>query len=173
MIGASRSLSLLLALLLACSGDDGATSASTQATASTSDAASGSTDATDTDTGATDTATATAGSTGVDDGCMTHALGEWNACKNGPLTDNSKCNGEAGSPAISCLLPSSGGGNVCSVTGCASVCDCFAPPATGDAVVVCAPILADGNACILDCGGGQTCPDGMGCKSGYCYWLDG
>ena len=50
-------------------------------------------------------------------------------------------------------------------------CDCFAPPATGDAVVTCAAVLqGGGTACVLSCGGGETCPDGMECLSGTCFW---
>ncbi|MEZ4448199.1 MAG: hypothetical protein R3B09_01885 [Nannocystaceae bacterium] len=172
MLSSSRRLLVVLSTaLLACSGgDDGGTSVGTQGSVgSTSEA---------TTTGGTDdtsssSESASASATGVDDGCMSHAAGEWNACKDGLLTMNSNCKWEAGegSGEVSCLQPSSGGGNVCSVAGCVDVCDCFTPPATGNAVVVCAPVLADSNACVLNCAGGQTCPDGMGCKAGYCYWI--
>lgn len=166
---------LLLALtsaLLACSGgDDGGSGGSTQGgtlTGSTGETTTG--DATESSSGS---GTQSGSGTGVDDGCMSHAAGDWNACKDGLLTMNSLCMWQAngGNGDVTCLQPSSGGGNVCSVVGCVDVCDCYAPPATGNAVPVCAPVLADGNACVLNCAGGQTCPDGMGCKSGYCYWL--
>ncbi len=62
---------------------------------------------------------------------------------------------------------------VCAFTGCITDCDCPAAPATGDAPVVCAPIVADSdeNACFLDCSAGQTCPDGMQCFMDFiCMW---
>ncbi len=47
---------------------------------------------------------------------------------------------------------------------CTSPCmddtDCPVP-ATGDATVVCAGPVGD--QCLLDCSGGETCPDGMDC----------
>jgi hypothetical protein len=57
------------------------------------------------------------------------------------------------------------------ISDCVDVCDCFAPPATGTAVVVCADILAGGGmACALDCADGKTCPDGMTCLDNVCFW---
>lgn len=49
---------------------------------------------------------------------------------------------------------------------CAPACEMFMPdncPATesGDAVVECS--MLPGNPCALNCGGGETCPDGMEC----------
>src|SRR5690606_6424916 len=153
---------LLLSALLACAGDDGATAGTTQTSADTT-----STGEATTTTGDPSSTTDDGTATGVDEGCLSHAVGEWNACNTGPLTYNSVCNAAPGSSTTTGLLPAGGGGNVCSVNSCVDACDCFAPPATGDAVVTCAPVLADGNACVLYCAGGQTCPDGMGCKSGY------
>ncbi|MFO7563102.1 MAG: hypothetical protein R6X02_10705 [Enhygromyxa sp.] len=48
---------------------------------------------------------------------------------------------------------------------CDDVCDCWAPPATGDAPVACKALVAgdDDRTCVLDCSGGQACPSGMVC----------
>jgi hypothetical protein len=47
---------------------------------------------------------------------------------------------------------------------CTDACDCWAAPASGDAPVACKQIDMSGdNTCVLDCSGGQTCPDGMVC----------
>lgn len=56
------------------------------------------------------------------------------------------------------LMPGSGY-SVCSVM-CMDDAECPLPE-TGDAVAVCAGPM--GNECVLDCGGGATCPDGMEC----------
>jgi hypothetical protein len=46
-------------------------------------------------------------------------------------------------------------------------------PLTGDAVPSCRVVFGGGGtACVLYCANGQTCPDGMACASGYCYWPD-
>lgn len=179
---------LILPSLLGCPGDDGsgettvaptttATGTSTtDAPGSTSDASSGE-----------DSSTGPAGSSssGVVDGsssgggepaCDPVVIGEWNACI-GPdgSTDNLLCNymGDPdGTGFLTCLSSATiEGGNICTIRDCVDVCDCFAPPATGTAPVVCAPILADGaSACGLACDEGQACPDGMECGSGLCFW---
>jgi hypothetical protein len=48
---------------------------------------------------------------------------------------------------------------------CDSVCDCWAAPASGSAPVACKPLVAgvDDRTCVLDCSGGQDCPNGMTC----------
>ena len=47
---------------------------------------------------------------------------------------------------------------------CTDVCDCWAAPATGNAPVSCRPLVeGDDGTCVLDCMGGETCPDGMSC----------
>jgi hypothetical protein len=60
----------------------------------------------------------------------------------------------------------------CSRQGCSDVCDCPAPPATGNAVVTCVALPADDDMlpdCYLSCANGETCPDGMTCQDGtYC-----
>lgn len=170
----SLALGLVLTALIACGDDDGATTSSTSAaTASTSmGGSSGSSGATG--SGSSGDASSGGQTSGVPNNCDVNAIGEWNACKKGPLIDNTKCNWtESGQTAgsITCLSPSSGGGSVCAIEMCEDECDCFAPPATGDALVQCAPVLGNGGkACVLNCGGGQTCPDGMACTAGYCYW---
>ena len=164
-----------------CGGLDGEVSprCSVFQTDSNSATATNATSSGDTDTGTgtdTDAGTDTEDSStsGLPNLCETNAIGEWNACKKGPLIDNSKCNWEddgVSAGEITCISPSSGGGNVCSIEQCEDACDCFAQPLTGTAPVVCAPVLNDNvKGCVLDCGSDQICPDGMECFSGYCYW---
>lgn len=102
--------------------------------------------------------------------------GGWNACvgENG-MTDNTLCMwvGSGSSVGmVSCLNASSmKGANVCFIRGCEEACDCFAPPETGTAAVVCAPILANEElGCALDCSDGKLCPDGMICSDNICFW---
>jgi|GEM_PF-1340005 len=62
---------------------------------------------------------------------------------------------------------------ICAASGCTDpAADCLAPPATGDAPVACQNIDGmDGDECVLDCSGGQTCPDGAVCTdAGYCSY---
>jgi len=108
--------------------------------------------------------------------CDPPVVGEWNACidRTGGI-DNLLCNWMGhpdGTGFLTCLSSSEiKGGNICTIRDCVDACDCFDAPATGNAVVVCAPILAEGeNACGLDCSGGETCPDGMECGGGLCFW---
>ncbi len=62
-------------------------------------------------------------------------------------------------------------GSVCALTGCVDRCDCFAPPGTGTATVECMEgVLAGQTACVLYCGGGEVCPDGMLCSYQTCVW---
>jgi hypothetical protein len=163
-----------------CGGQDGeitprcsiAVTSTATATDSATDSATGSTteSTSDSESGVDTEGSA---STGQPNLCEVNAVGEWNACKQGPLIDNSKCNWEDNGTAgeVTCISPSSGGGNICSIEQCEDECDCFAPPATGTAPVICAPVLNDNaKGCVLDCGSGQTCPDSMACISGYCYW---
>lgn len=110
--------------------------------------------------------------------CDPPVVGEWNACMDasGDI-DNTLCNwvGDPdGTGFLTCLSAPPmdlDGGNICTIRDCRDTCDCFDPPATGTAEVVCAAILGDGGtACGLDCSSGQTCPDGMECASGLCFW---
>jgi hypothetical protein len=105
-------------------------------------------------------------------------VGEWNSCigEDGEI-DNTLCNwiGDPdGTGFLTCLSSPPkelDGGNVCTIRGCRDTCDCFDQPATGTAQVVCAEILSNGEtACGLDCSSGETCPDGMECASGLCFW---
>ncbi len=102
--------------------------------------------------------------------------GEWNSCVDADgNTDNTLCNwmGSGSATGFIGCLNSAGmdGANVCFISGCEDVCDCFAPPATGTATVICSEILADGGTgCALDCSGGATCPDGMICSDNLCFW---
>lgn len=157
-------LSLLFVIAACGEGGDGTTV--------TTDASTGlATEGGGTSGGASGGLTAPTGGPG-NDVCPERPAGDWNACKSGGLVDNKLCGGDGGA-AISCLIPASGSFNVCGIEGCDDDCDCFAPPASGDAVVFCAPLLGGGGkACALYCAGGQTCPDGMQCQAGYCYWPD-
>jgi hypothetical protein len=65
-----------------------------------------------------------------------------------------------------------GSDGACMEEGCTDVSDCAPAPPTGNAPVVCQNIIGDpANDCWLDCGAGQTCPDGMECFLGLaCAW---
>lgn len=70
------------------------------------------------------------------------------------------------------LMPGAGH-SVCSVM-CMDDAECPLPD-TGDAVPACAGPM--GNECVLDCGGGAACPDGMDCVEivmgiERCAWPD-
>ena len=127
--------------------------------------------------------TGTAGSTGMASGsggtggaCDPVIPGEWNACVDmGGNVDNTLCKwmGMGGATGfIGCLSSASNpDANVCFISGCEDVCDCFAPPATGTAPVVCSEILqGGGKGCALSCANQETCPDGMTCLDGLCFW---
>ncbi len=62
----------------------------------------------------------------------------------------------------------------CAALECLEDCDCPAAPDTGTAESTCAEILSGGGtACILDCSGSATCPDGMDCIGNQvCMWPD-
>ncbi|MDC0666970.1 hypothetical protein [Nannocystis radixulma] len=164
-----RAASLVLSLSFACQGqveEPTETAAPMSTSTSTGDTSS---------TGPTTGATTTAGpmTTPTADECDSHAIGDWGKCQNGNQIDNTACGWQESGAAgmLLCLAPTSGGLNVCGIRDCVDVCDCFAPPTTGTAVPVCAPILGSGaNGCALYCAGGQICPDGMVCQTGYCYW---
>lgn len=49
---------------------------------------------------------------------------------------------------------------------CATACDCPPPGATGDATVTCGDLTGEGDdECYLSCANGETCPDGMVCRT--------
>ena len=182
-------IALCLCLLPACTGDDnggdegstptagntstGSDDTSGGAASSSGGGESSSGGAESTDDGMMDSTSA--GSTGPGNTCDPIVPGEFNACidKGGGI-DNTLCNW-IGDPdftgMVSCLTSSKvEGANVCMISGCEDECDCFAPPPTGDAPVVCADILEGGGfACALSCAAGETCPDGMECLSGLCF----
>ena len=153
-------------------GDDGVSSTSGAASTGASGASSGAGSSGEGSSGEGSGGESSGGGGGT--GCASHAPGEWNSCKDGPLILTGNCGwsaAEGKSGAVLCVGPASGGGNACSVRDCVDVCDCFAPPSTGSAVLACVPVLGDGgSACVLQCASGQTCPDGMECISGSCYW---
>jgi hypothetical protein len=106
----------------------------------------------------TQSSTDTAGD-GDGDGDSCTPAGVYGDCANGGLD---ACMAES---LPQCLqddpnMPSIG---VCG-RACDDVCDCWAAPASGDAPVTCRPLVeGDDGTCVLDCSGGQTCPDGMSC----------
>jgi hypothetical protein len=161
---------------------DGSTGATTTATTTTGAETTNGDTAADTTTGGTTGGSTTGDDTGVTSllttgpTCDVDVPGEWNSCigENGQI-DNTLCNwmGTSGSTGfIGCLSSSKDpDANVCFISGCEDECDCFDAPATGNATVVCAEILkGGGTACALDCSNDETCPDGMVCSSGLCFW---
>jgi len=185
----------VLGLIAACGGDDG--DGGSDQSADTATLATGSTGTSPSSSGGMTPTTAvtgdsggassggqsassegadedTAGSTGPVNTCDPVVPGEWNACidKNGTV-DTTLCNwsGLPGTTGfIGCLTAPEMAGNSCMITGCEDACDCFAPPATGTAVVTCAEILkGGGTACVLSCANGETCPDGSECLGGSCH----
>ncbi|MFO0632827.1 MAG: hypothetical protein U0168_08255 [Nannocystaceae bacterium] len=184
---------MTLLALAACGGDDGGTTTSvgtTDPTTSTSTAGTSTSETTgggsSTSAGSSSSEGGTSSSGGADSSsggsttgplCDPPVQGEWNACKDADGTiDNTLCNwvgtGESVG-MVSCLSASSNpDANVCFIRGCVDACDCFDPPATGTAVVVCDAILAGGEmGCGLDCSEGKTCPDGMECLDNLCFWV--
>lgn len=169
-------------------GDETGSVVSTGSMASTGDASStgsvastgGSTAGPASSSGAVDGDSSSEGSSsGGGPACDPPIVGEFNACTTPDGTiDNTMCNWMGNPKAngfLTCLSSADiKGGNVCTIANCVDACDCFDPPPTGTAGVVCAPILADGdNACGLDCSNGETCPDGMECGGGLCFWPPG
>ncbi len=184
-----------LLLLGACDGDEegSGTGGSTGVASSTTTDASGGGSSTTTSgsssTGAGDSSSgggaegsssssgaAASSSTGTPEACDPPVVGEYNACidENGS-TDNTQCN-YVGSGAsvgtVGCLNGPTEGSNVCMIRDCVDDCDCFSPPATGNAPSVCRETLkGGGTACVLACDEGQTCPDGMTCDGGLCFFI--
>lgn len=190
---------ITLATTLGCGGDDSGgtateTSPSTTTPTTTIDP---STSSGSTDPSTTMTTDPTESSSGVDPstsegtadsssgdpsettgsiGCDPVVPGIWASCidEMGDI-DNTLCmwmgTGESVG-MVSCLSSSSEpDANTCFIRGCKDVCDCFAPPATGTAPVVCDTIVDGGEfGCALDCSDGQTCPDGMMCYDNLCFW---
>lgn len=168
------------------SGDDGPAASTTNAGSTTAPASTGGGSMDDgttasVTTGATTDPDSSSGggdssSSGGGPACDPPVVGEFNACMTADGSiDNTLCNWMGhpdGTGTLTCLSSSElEGANVCTIRGCEDVCDCFDAPPTGDAPVVCAGILEGGdNACGLDCSAGQTCPDGMECSSGLCFW---
>lgn len=89
--------------------------------------------------------------------------GLWEQCSgiSGPSCDTD----------LSCIITSSMGFSAFCTESCSADGDC-STPSTGDATVECRTIGGGGGGssfCDLNCGGGETCPDGMDCTgTGYC-----
>lgn len=80
-------------------------------------------------------------------------------------------NGGACPPGQTCITDAGVTVGWCSELNCAADAECQPPPPTGDAPALCGPINVMEDACLLDCSGGQTCPDGMACYMGWvCVW---
>jgi len=113
-------------------------------------------------------------STGNANACNPPVIGEYNACldKNGssmPVLCNWMGTGASVGYA-GCLTGQTEGSNVCMIQDCVDDCDCFNPPATGNAPSVCRETLkGGGTACVLACDEGQICPDAMTCDGGLCF----
>ncbi len=164
---------VLLLTLTACSGETVDSASATQGTGNGTGTTAAVDTTADSSSGEGTTATTEAVTSGPPDECADHPAGDWAACRVNNKTDNTLCGYQAnGHPGeINCLSPQSGDYNVCGVGDCVADCDCFAPPGSGDAVPLCLPLFADGGkACVLYCANGQTCPDGMECVAGTCYW---
>jgi hypothetical protein len=188
--------SLVLFAMLACGGDgnsdeatsspttlpqdsgddDGASSSGGNETTSGGGSSSGTAQPESTSTDAGSSSGMADGSTGPINLCDPVIPGEWNACQDEMgMTDNMLCNwvGMGGTQGfIGCLTSSKmKGANVCFISDCIDACDCFAPPATGTAEVVCDEILeGGGTGCALSCANGLVCPDGMECYTNLCFW---
>lgn len=119
--------------------------------------------------------TTTSSSTGPDPNCPP-VKGEYNDCTDEMgQSDNTLCNwmGDGDNGFITCLNAGGlMGASTCSLVNCELDCHCFVAPATGTAASVCRPMATDkgDSACVLDCSGGATCPDGMVCDSDTCFW---
>ena len=115
------------------------------------------------------------GSTTSDPECPP-VKGEYNDCtEDGGKVDNTLCKwmGTGENGFITCLNAAGlEGASTCSLVGCEKDCHCFNAPRTGTAKSVCRPMATDkgDNACVLDCSGGATCPDGMACSGDTCFW---
>lgn len=152
------------------SGDDG--DGSTDSGGDTGDDGDGGTSG----TGGDDGSGTTGGDTTSSNPCDPVVPGYWNACKNeNGQVDNTLCEWHGTGDSVGmvgCLSAADDpDANVCFISGCEDVCDCFAPPATGNAPIICDAILEGGGmGCALDCSNGETCPDGMECISSLCFW---
>ncbi len=78
-----------------------------------------------------------------------------------------------GETCIETTAKGSGTTQVCAAADCTDpVADCPVVPETGDAPAACQDIDgAGGDECVLDCSGGETCPDGAVCTDdGFCSY---
>lgn len=158
---------------------DGSSSGSTgtpgTSTGSTTTSAEGSSSTSGAESGSTGSAEGSS-STGDINACDPPVVGEYNACfdENGnsmPVLCNYMGTG-ASVGTVGCLSGQTEGSNVCMIRDCVDDCDCFNPPATGNAPSVCRETLkGGGTACVLACDEGQTCPDEMTCDGGLCFHI--
>ncbi len=109
-------------------------------------------------------------------GCDDVVPGEFARCLDAQgMSDTTLCHWMGGGTSLlppNCITAALvEGGSVCSIPDCEDRCDCFAPPATGTATVECLEnVVADHKTCVLYCGDGELCPDGMACSYNICVW---
>ncbi|HWB76678.1 MAG TPA: hypothetical protein VG755_17050 [Nannocystaceae bacterium] len=103
--------------------------------------------------------------------CVPNMGDPWGDCLNDGMTDvTANCAEEESTCIIDNGMPATVG--VCAELGCTTDADCYDMPGTGTAAPICTD-LGFGNVCILDCSGGETCPDGMDCFADIaCLWPD-
>lgn len=103
--------------------------------------------------------------------CAANMGDPWGDCLNDGATDvftncaeeESICVTDNGNPVTV---------GVCAEVGCTTDADCYAMPGTGTAAPICTDV-GFGNVCLLDCSGGEECPDGMSCFADIaCLWPD-
>ena len=103
--------------------------------------------------------------------CAANMGDPWGDCLNDGATDvftncaeeESICVTDNGNPVTV---------GVCAEVGCTTDADCYAMPGTGAAAPICTDV-GFGNVCLLDCSGGEECPDGMSCFADIaCVWPD-
>lgn len=120
-----------------------------------------------TDAGESSPSSSEGGSSSPTAGCASEAIGNYDACLDARNVPDSRMCGFAGAICINDgATPAAV--SACSQSVCVDECDCPAAPATGDSVVTCDDIAGDDMTpeCFLDCSGGETCPDDMGCFAG-------
>ena len=98
----------------------------------------------------------------ADDGVCEAAPGTYGDCVNGSVD---ACMDSDASALCVTDDPSTPSLGVCA-RDCDEACECWEGPASGTAPVACKALvdaLPNQRSCVLDCSGGETCPDGMNC----------
>ena len=99
-------------------------------------------------------------------------------CSDNFFAGPAMCPRNLGDPPDGMMLLTEVGNDCYCPRACLSEANC-PTPTTGTSAPVCAVIERDFNMCVLPCGDGQTCPDGMTCSSAIendtgaiCVWHD-